>query len=209
MHFEFSCIKDILFHNGFSAKFIDTYTGKKLQKLINPLPSKVTVNKATIYFSLPYMGKSSFSLRNKLSKLLQEFYPQVSPRVIFRPKCVLQKFFKFKDTVPKELQSSVVYKYTCSCCSATYIGKSKRQFRVRAFEHLGRSIRTNRPLNKQAFSAIREHSHQHDHPLSIDSFSILASRSSDAELTTIETLYTIREKPSLCNNERSVELLCF
>ena len=121
----------------------------------------------------------------------------------------MQNFFKFKDTVPKELQSSVVYKYSCSCCNATYIGKTKRQLRVRAFQHFGKSIRTNRPLSKQAFSAIREHSHQHDHPMSMDSFSILVSRSSDMELTTVETLYTIKEKPSLCSHERSAELLCF
>ena len=122
----------------------------------------------------------------------------------------MKNLFKFKDKVPKELQSSVVYKYVCSCCNASYIGKSKRQFQVRAFEHLGRSIRTNRPLNKLAFSAIRDHSHQQDHPLSLESFSILASsRTSDMELLTLESLFTIKEKPSINNNERSVELLCF
>ena len=167
LHFEFACVKEILFLNGFSTKFTDTYLGKQLNKLISPSLKKATVDRATVYFSLPYMGKSSYSLRNKLTKLLQEFYPQVHLRVIFRPKNIMKNLFKFKDKVPKELQSSVVYKYVCSCCNASYIGKSKRQFQVRAFEHLGRSIRTNRPLNKLAFSAIRDHSHQQDHPLSL------------------------------------------
>ena len=122
----------------------------------------------------------------------------------------MKNMFKSKDKVPKELQSSVVYKYICSCCNASYIGKSKRQLQVRAFEHLGRSIRTNRPLTKPAFSAIRDHSHQKDHPLSLESFSILTcSRTSDMELIILESLFCIKEKPSINNNERSVELLCF
>ena len=142
--------------------------------------------------------------------LLQELYPQVHLRVIIKPQKIMKNLFMFKDRVPKELQSSVVYKYVCSCCNASYIGKSKRQFQVRAFEHLGRSIRTNRVLEKPAFSAIRDHSHQQDHPLSLDSFSILASsRSSDMELLILESLFSIREKPNMNNNERSLELLCF
>ena len=56
LHFEFSCIKDFLYLNGFNAKFTDTYIGKQLQKLISPCPQKSTVNRATVYFSLPYMG---------------------------------------------------------------------------------------------------------------------------------------------------------
>ena len=209
LHFEFSCIKEILYLNGFNTKFTDTYLGKQLNKLISPCLKKATVNRATVYFLLPYMGRNSYSLRNKLNKLLQEFYPQVHLKVIFKPKNIMKNLFQFKDKVPKELQSSVVYKYICSCCNASYIGKSKRQFQVRAFEHLGRSIRTNRPLNKLAFSAIRDHSHQ-DHPLCLESFSILASsRTSDTELTILESLFNIKEKPSLNNNERSVELLCF
>ena len=144
-----------------------------------------------------------------MTKLLREFYPQVNLRVIFKPKNVMQNFFKFKDRIPKDLQSLVVYKYTCSCCNATYIGKSKRHFRVRIFEHFGKSIRTNRPLNKQPFSAIREHSHQHDHPMGIENFSILSSRSSEMDLNILETILSIKEKPSIGNNERSVELLCF
>ena len=138
---------------------------------------------------------------------MKEFYPQVTVRIIFKPKLTLHNLFKFKDRLPDKLQSSVVYEYKCSCCNATYIGKSKRQYRVRIFEHLGKSIRTNRQFSNPPFSAIRQHSEEQDHPMSTDSFSILSSCSTDMELTILETLYSIKKKPSLCNYERSVDLL--
>ena len=155
------------------------------------------------------MGKSSFSLKNKLCRLLNEFYPQVSVRVIFKPRRTIQSFFNFKDKVPKNMRSCIIYKYECSCCNATYYGRTKRQLHARMFQHLGLSIRTNRPLSNPPFSAIRQHSEAEDHPINKDSFSVLSGRSNEMELDIVETLYTLRDKPSLCNNERSVDLLCF
>ena len=209
LHSEFQFLKKCLSLNGFSKGFIDTYIGKQLRKLLNPKPPKITADRAVVYFPITFMGKSSFGLKNKLTRLLTEFYPQVNIRVIFKPKLIMQNLFKFKDAIPPELQASVVYAYRCHCCSAMYIGKSKRQYRVRIFEHLGRSLRTNRQLSKPPFSAIRQHAEDTDHPVKVDSFSILSSRPNAMELGVVETLLTIREKPSLCNNERSVELLCF
>ena len=206
---EFQYLKECLVHNGFSRGFIDSYIGKQLQKLRHPKPPKITVNRAIVYFPITFMGKSSFSLKNKLTRLMKEFYPQLNTRVIFRSKQVMKNLFKFKDAIPPELRSSVVYKYQCGFCSASYIGKSKRQYRVRIFEHLGRSIRTNRQLSTPSFSSIRQHSESCDHPINSDSFSIIASRSNTMELCVTETLLSIRDKPSLCSNERSVELLCF
>ena len=206
---ELQFLKQCLNLNGFNKGFVDTYIGKQLRKFLLPKPPKISVNRAIMYFPITFVGKGSFALRNKLTRLLKEFYPQINIRVIFKPKYLMKNLFKFKDAIPPELHSSVVYKYQCCCCTATYIGKSKRQFRVRIFEHLGRSIRTNRQLSKAPFSAIRQHAEDCDHPIHLDSFSILSSRSSTMELNVVESLLTLRDKPSLCSNERSVDLLCF
>ena len=209
IHNEFSFLKGMLFSNGFSYNFIDSYLGKQLRKLIEPKTPRLTASKAIVYFSIPFMGKRSFNFKNNLTRLLREFYPQLMIRVIFKPGFTMQSLFRFKDKIPEKLQSSVVYHYKCRCCNATYIGKSKRQIRVRQFEHLGRSVRTNRPLGKPPFSAIRQHSESTDHPIYLDSFSVLSNRSKDVELSIVESLYIVKDKPSLCNNERSVELICF
>ena len=101
----------MLFSNGFIKNFTDTYyIDHQLRKLFFPNPPSTSVRKAIVNFPLKYLGKRSFSLRNKLSKLMNEFYPQVTVRVIFKPKLTIQNFFKFKDRVPDKLQSSVVYK---------------------------------------------------------------------------------------------------
>ena len=168
-----------------------------------------TVEKAAIYFPIVFTGKHSFNLKNKLSKLMKEFYPQISIKVIFKPALSIGNFFKHKDILPMELQSSVIYKYSCSCCNATYVGMTKRQLSVRISEHTGRSLRTNRPLSKPPFSAIREHSEDHDHPIQKNSFSILSSRAIASELSIAESLFIVKEKPTLCSHDRSTELPCF
>ena len=209
MDIEFRFLKQCLYNNGFSKSLTDTYIGKQLEKLLIPKPVTATVSRAIMYFPITFYGRKSLNIKRKLTRLMREFYPQVNIRVIFKPKTTIQRFFRFKDVIPSELQSSIIYKYKCHDCNAMYLGKSKRQFRVRIFEHLGRSIRTNRPLSNPSFSAIRKHSEESDHRIEIDSFSVLTSRASDMELGVIESLYTLRDRPSLCNNERSVELLCF
>ena len=142
-------------------------------------------------------------------RLLKEFYPQLEVRVFFKPCRKLHSLFKFKDVVPKELQSSVVYKYECHSCNAAYIGKTKRQFKARIYEHLGKSIRTNRWLSNPSFSAIREHAIKADHPIKMESFRVMASRRSDTELCILESLLLHQQKPKLCNYEKSYDLLCF
>ena len=209
MNKEFNFLKQCLYNNGFSKNLTDIYIGKQLVKLLIPKTAKTTVNRAVMYFPITFYGRKSLNIKKKLTRLMREFYPQLNIRVIFKPKVTIQRFFKFKDVLPPELQSSIVYKYKCHDCNAMYIGKSKRQFRVRIFEHLGRSIRTNRPLSNLPFSAIRRHSEESNHRLDSQNFSVLSSKAREMELGVIESLYTLRDKPSLCNNERSVELLCF
>ena len=86
--------------------------------------------------------------------------------MIFKPGFAMQSLFRFKDKIPEKLKSYAVYHYKYRCYNATYIGKLKRQIRVvRQFEHLGPSVRTNRPLSKPPFSAIRQHSESTDHPI--------------------------------------------
>ena len=206
---ELKFLRDMFFKNGFSFAFTDTYIGKTLTKLMAPREKITTVNRAIIYFSIPFVGKKSFSLKNKLSKLLRECYPQVKVHVTFKPGLTIGRLLRFKDSIPLELQASVVYKYVCHCCNAVYIGKTKRQLKVRVFEHLGRSVRTNKVLLNPAYSSIREHSHECDHPILQKNFSVLACRQNEMDLLILESLLLKQDSPSLVNTESSLPLLCF
>ena len=50
----------------------------------------------------------------------------------------LKTFFYCKDTLPKSLQSYVVYQFTCAGCKAYYIGETKRHLNTRTEEYLGK-----------------------------------------------------------------------
>ena len=67
------------------------------------------------------------------------------------------------------------YQYTCRQCSATYIGETKKQLRVRISQHKGISFRTNRPLSSFDSSKIYDHAFDSNHPISDDSFKILSN----------------------------------
>ena len=41
-----------------------------------------------------------------------------------------------KDSIPRDLRSLVVYKFTCARCKACYIGETRRHFMTRVREHL-------------------------------------------------------------------------
>ena len=58
-------------------------------------------------------------------------------RVIFQTNNRLKSNFHFKDFVPERLQSSLIYKFSCGSCTASYNGKIYRHFKVRVSEHQG------------------------------------------------------------------------
>ena len=81
--------------------------------------------------------------------------------------------FSFKDKTPVDCMSNVVYKYTCECCKASYIGKTELQFRCRICQHLGISPRTGAKLGVTVASEIREHSLKCKTHINVDNFTIL------------------------------------
>ena len=65
----------------------------------------------------------------------------------------------------------------CHICNNVHIGKTRLHLIARQYEHLGKSIATDKPLrysDKDA-TAIRKHCRSLDHLASIDNFSILGN----------------------------------
>ena len=44
--------------------------------------------------------------------------------------------FRFKDCVPYDLVSGVVYEYTCSRSNSSHFGDTERDLKVRSGEHI-------------------------------------------------------------------------
>ena len=178
---------------------------ESLCSLYNCKPPVITVPKRDVFLKIPFLGVQSFRMKRKLKSIIEHFYPQVNARIIFQSSNSIQNFFKFKDRIPLSLASSVVYQYTCRQCSATYIGETKKQLKVRISQHKGISFRTNRPLSSFDSSKINEHAFDSNHPISDDSFKIL-SNSNVFDLKVLESLYIHKLQQNLNDYNSSFDL---
>ena len=79
------------------------------------------------YFKLPYICNLSQHIKKKISKLCKEFC-----KVNFNIKLV---FNSFKDPIPDDLKSLLVYKFTCASCSSSYITETCH-FKTRIEVHI-------------------------------------------------------------------------
>ena len=89
-----------------------------------------------IAYSLPYVGHFSHATKKKLKHICERFCKDIDISIASSP-LKLSSFFSCKDTLPKSLQSYVVYQFTCAGCKACYIGETKRHLNTRLEEHLG------------------------------------------------------------------------
>ena len=161
--------------------------------------------KKPINIKLPFLGPQTYIAKRKLSALITKFYPHVSIRFIITPSLTIQNFFSFKDKLPISLVSSVIYKYSCGQCSATYIGETRKQLKVRMSQHKGISFRTGNMLNSIEKSKILDHSLDSGHFTSENNFKILDS-CQPFDLRILESIYIHKIKPSLNDHASSVEL---
>ena len=95
----------------------------------------ITVPKKTLVLVLPNFGPLSFQTRAKLRKSLKCILNCYKLQIVFNRQNKLEKAFRFKDRIPKELTSVVVYKFQCGLCNESYYGECVRHFNVRIGEH--------------------------------------------------------------------------
>ena len=73
--------------------------------------------------------------QNKIRQLSKRFCKNTNIQLVFTSQKV-SSFFSLKDKMPSALRSYVVYKFTCACCNASYVGETTRHYDVRVHEHL-------------------------------------------------------------------------
>ena len=136
-------------------------------------------------------------MRKKLNQHLKCNFPAIDFRFVLTNNFTIGTFFKTKDRIPDDVCSKVVYEFNCPSCPARYIGCTTRSFKIRTFEHIGKSFRTGMYLTKMPFSAVRDHSMEQDHAFSDKDFKIIA-RLQNAEDTFIaEKLLIQKLRPEL------------
>ena len=127
---------------------------------------------------------------------------------MFKNKTRLGNNFHFKDQIPKDLTSGVVYKFQCGLYNESNYGECIRHLNVRIGEHIGISPLTRKQV-KPKKSSVADHLLLCNHSASYDDFSILTRDNSKFLLELKENLLILRDKPSLNRNITSAPLYLF
>ena len=138
-------------------------------------------------------------MKKDLYKCLSTYYSTIDFKLFLTNHLKLFNFFPRKECLPLPLRPSIVYQYICpSCKTGSYIGSSSRCFQVRIDEHRGISTRTNLPLCKPSYSAIRDHCYNiHNTIPQTKDFKILDSAPTYDDLLILESLYIYKLRPNL------------
>ena len=204
---EFSFLAEYFFRNGYPKKLVYSQIGKFIQNLSHPSPIFHTVAKRKMFISIPYFGRQSEKLKNEISTVIADLFPQLDLKVILSNKYTIGSLFKFKEPLPRSMLSSIVYKYSCAqCASGTYVGSTTRAVHMRIAEHRGRSFRTGKLLSQPGHSAIREHSLRCSKQISASDFSVLGQEKCEISLRILESLHIHVQKPSLNEMQSSFPL---
>ena len=151
------------------------------------------------YFKLPYIGNLSHHIKNKLSKLCKEFCKENFNIKLDFNSFKIKNYFSYKDPIPDDLKSFLVYKFTCASCSSSYIGKTCPHFKTRIEEH----------IKKDNKSHIFKH--LHSTATCFDSynslcFKIIDKANSKLNLKIKEALYINWRKPNLNTQQNYLAL---
>ena len=149
------------------------------------------------------------NLRSILYNCFNKTLPQCNIKVVFQSKNRFSNLFPFKDSIPKELRSDIVYKFLCSNCNITYYGETKPHFNVRSGEHLSLPALTGKRVNNNKKSAVKEHCLFFNHGGSFEDFSILTYESNPFKLLIKKALLVSRDKPLLNKQVKSIPLQLF
>ena len=163
-HTEVSHLKESLRKNAFPIKLVESCIKTFLNKKFLHTPVALTVEKKELFIALPHLGNLSLVIRTCLQNSINKNLPFCKIKVVFKSTACLSKFFRFKDKVPFNLRSNVVYKFLCGRCNATYYGETCRHLNIRVGEHSGvsslpeKSQRLNNYCYQRSYAPLRSRS---------------------------------------------------
>ena len=217
---EINVLKQILKLNGYPIQFIDRCISFDMHFLrcidgsssFRNFVTKAiqdTVNKKQLLIVLPFLGPQSFLIRKQIQNCIRNHLPYCSLRISFQSKTRLSILFRFKDIIPQEISSHLVYKFRCSCCNTTYYGESESHFFVRAFEHLHMIPLTGERVKNPKKSAILDIILLKGHDASFEDFTIPLKENNKYKLHLKGSLLIKPDKPELNRNIYSYPLELF
>ena len=111
-------IKSNLIKNAYPRFLIDKVIKKYLDPKFSSSQNQLK-DTSDVYFKLTYIGNLSHYIKNKLLKLCKEFCKEnFSFKLVFNS-FKIKNYFTYKDSIPDDLKSFLVYKFTCATCLST------------------------------------------------------------------------------------------
>lgn len=151
--------------NVFLLLFIDDCIHKFLNELfIKKAQDSTTTQKKEITTSLKNLGKTQLLVKKQVTNVFRNCSKNIKLNVAFKKSNLLFNVFRFRDQLPKCINSKVLYKYKCDIYNNVYIGKTKRYLIVCQYGHMGKSIATDKLLkcSDRDGTAIRKHCYSLD-----------------------------------------------
>ena len=183
---------------------------KKFLDNVHLVKEKVpTVERKRLLLVLPYLGVIFLQTRTKQQQALKGVLNCCKLEIAFKYQTKLFNSFQFKDPIPKDFMSGVVYKFQCGFCNESYYGESIRHLDTRSGQHIGMSPLTGKKIKPINNSAVRDHLLHCNYLPSFDSLSILAHGNKKFLLEIKEGLLIMKDKPSLNRNISSTPLYLF
>ena len=135
-HTELIFLKGMFQKNGYPENFIDICFTKFLNNIHLVKENVPTVEQKRLLLALPYLGIISLQTRTKLQEAWKGVWNCCKLEIVFKCQTRLSNFFRYKDPIPKDLVSGVVYKFQCGLCNESYYSESVRHLDIRSGEHI-------------------------------------------------------------------------
>ena len=209
VHKEVSRIKSFLQKNAYTESYIDNAIKQFFNKIFGNRDPIAVNETETHEIVLPYLGSISSRVRRNLKSLAKKYIPKCQIKIIFKSPAKLSSVFTFKDKLQSYLVSGVVYKYTCSGCNSTYIGKTSRHTQKRFSEHMGKSPLTGKSLKGQCSTTVRDHMLECNTTVCMNDFIIIGRDADNYKLRVKESIFILRDNPNLNIQGQSVPLTLF
>ena len=97
-HIEINFLHSFFHNNGFPSNMFYKYVRQFLDKQKEEKAKEVSVAKLPVYVSFPYYGYVSDKVKSELKDIVSRRFPQIDFRPIFKNKCMIGSFFKYKKS---------------------------------------------------------------------------------------------------------------
>ena len=123
-------IKSNLIKNADPPFLIDKAIKKYLDYKFSSNQNQLKDTSDAFDFKLPHIGNLSHHIKNKLSKLYEEFCKENFNIKLVFISLKIKNYFSYKGPIPDDLKYFLVHKFTCASCSSSYIGETCCHFKT-------------------------------------------------------------------------------